>query len=210
MDAKQAVIDTWKTESSPDYAYFDAVEHQAGGFWADDSLYRKEFDKLDLSSVLEIACGKGRHSAQIADRCGKLILADTSTDAIAFAAQRFSDKPNVSTHLIADGETLPFISNASLTAAFSYDAMVHFEALTMASYLREMSRVLVPGGMALFHHSNYSAAPENNFNQNPGWRNFMTYDLMRYLASRAGLKILSHHTIDWAAPGSDALTLFVK
>lgn len=210
MDAKQSVIDVWKTEGSPDYAYFDAVEDKVDGFWADGSFYRSEFEKLDLTATLEIACGKGRHSAKIVDRCGTLILADTSVDAIASASGRFADNPNVSTHVIEDGETLPFIPDLSVTSAFSYDAMVHFEALTMASYLREMGRVLTQGGLALFHHSNYSAAPENFFNQNPGWRNFMSFDLLCHLASRAGLTILTFREIDWAAPKSDALTLFQK
>jgi ubiquinone/menaquinone biosynthesis C-methylase UbiE len=210
--AKQSVIDRWKTKDSRDWAYFDSVEGKADGFWNDHSLYRKRFDRLDLTAVAEIACGKGRHSQKIADKCGHLTIIDTSVDAIEFCKQRFAENPNVTVVLSEDGESLPFLENDSLTSIFSYDALVHFEPLTVAAYLKESGRVLKSGGMALFHHSNYSAAPTNQFSSNPGWRNYMTTDLFAHFASRAGLDIIDQLIIDWAAgvKGSDALTLMVK
>ena len=35
--------------------------------------------------------------------------------------------------------------------------MVHFSADLVQAYLRDTARVLKPGGMALYHHSNYPA-----------------------------------------------------
>lgn len=152
----------------------------------------------------------GKTQLQIADRVGRLHLVDTSTAALDYARRRFANKTNVLIHLSEDGETLPFLADASVTAVFSYDAMVHFEMLSVARYLQEIARVLVPGGKALLHHSNYGANPTGKFTDNPGWRNFMTEAVFRNLASRAGLTILSYETIAWATSDSDALSLLER
>lgn len=207
---KETIIETWKTVSSGDFAYFDAVEDQFGVFWDDGHIYRRKFDQMNMAAVLEIACGKGRHASQIVNRCERLYLVDTSIDAIAAARERFAGESHISVHLSEDGESLPFLANESITAAFSYDAMVHFEVLTIAAYLSELHRVLKPGGRALLHHSNYSSNPTGCFTDNPGWRNFMSTDIMKYLLSRSGLRALSIDEIDWAAPKSDALTFLEK
>jgi ubiquinone/menaquinone biosynthesis C-methylase UbiE len=204
--AKNAVIGKWKTTDSPDFAYYDSVEDKLGLFWQEERVFRSEFDKLNLD-VLEIACGKGRHSAQIADKCGKLLLTDTSTDAIAFTKERFKHHDNVETFIIEDGESLPFIADESVTGVFSYDSMVHFEPVTIAAYLNEIRRILVPGGKAVLHHSNFSEMPDKPFDKSPGWRNYMTSDLFRHFVHRAGLQLETHFIFNWSAPNSDALSL---
>lgn len=209
-DPQRSIIDKWRTADSADYAYYDKFEDKLGVFWLDGHVFQREFAKLDLRCTVEIACGKGRHAAQIAERCGRLILADTSIDAIASVRERFRECAQVEAHVIEDGQSLPFVADAAVTAVFSYDSMVHFEPTTVYAYLREIERVLVPGGKALLHHSNYSDLPEQPFNLAPGWRNFMTADLMRHYAHRSGLRIESHQSIDWSAPASDALTLLLK
>ncbi len=210
VDHKERVIDKWRNEGSPDFGYFDEVEDKLGSFWVSGSIFRKRFDTLDLTSVVEIACGKGRHAAQIADQCGKLVLVDTSKDAIKFACKRFSGKKNIECVHSEGGESLGFIPTGSATAVFSYDAMVHFEPVTVFAYLQETSRVLRPGGRALFHHSNYSKQPDEDFNLAPGWRNYMTSDLFRHFAQRAGLDLLEHQVFPWAEPDSDAISLMQK
>lgn len=209
-DQKQQIIDTWKTKESPDYAYFNAVEDQVAAFWDDGTVFRRLFDKLDLRYTVEIACGRGRHSEHIVEKCEKLTLIDTSIDAIDEVRNRFSGKANVFPVLSTSGDNLDGISSESTTAVFSYDAMVHFELLTMAAYFSEISRILVPGGQALLHHSIYDEHPENNFSKNPGWRNFMSPKIIVYLASRSGLSIVETVALDWSAPHSDQLTLLKK
>lgn len=209
-DPQRSIIEKWRTANSADYAYYDKFEDKLGVFWLEGRVFHREFSKLDLHCTVEIACGKGRHAAQIADRCERLILADTSIDAIASVRERFREHPQVEAHVIEDGQSLPFVADAAVTAVFSYDSMVHFEPTTVYAYLREIERVLVPGGRALLHHSNYSDKPDQAFNLAPGWRNFMTTDLMRHYAHRSGLRIESHQLIDWSTPASDALTLLLK
>lgn len=210
MDAKKTIIDKWRTRESPDFAYFDKFEPLVDMYWSEGSIYLEEFKRLDLTAVVELACGKGRHAAQIADKCGSLVLADTSPDAIEFCRERFALNENVSAIVIEDGESLPFISDESISAIFSYDAMVHFEPLTVAAYLREFGRILVPGGHALIQHSNLASAPDKWFTQNVGWRNFMSHDLMRHFAHRAGLQILVFKEIEKDGEPYDALSLLQK
>lgn len=209
---KNQVIDTWKSKESDNFSYFSQVENHAAtdGFWRPDGYFRQLFDRLDLTNVLEIACGFGRHGARIAARCGHLTLIDTSVDAVAYAKKRFEDRANVTVLLSQDGMTLPS-EMSGLTSVFSYDAMVHFEPLTMASYLSEIGRVLAPGGKAVLHHSNYSKNPTGQFKENPNWRNYMTADLFKHLSSRAGLHVDVQYFMSWGdEPNSDAVSLLSK
>lgn len=185
---KQTIIDTWKTENSPDYAYYQVFEDHAPAYWRPETIFRQMFDRLDQTSIVEVACGQGRHAANIVDTAGKLWLMDTSVDAIKFVEKRFEGKSNVVPMLSETGDTIDLPDN-SVTAIFSYDAMVHFELTTIGAYFYEAARILVPGGRALFHHSAYDAAPARPFKDNPGWRNFMSKDVIIYFASRAGLEI---------------------
>jgi ubiquinone/menaquinone biosynthesis C-methylase UbiE len=207
---REKIVEKWRTEKSADFAYFDAVEESLGNFWKEGGAFRVRFDTLDLTSAVELASGKGRHAAQIADKSGKLVLADTSVDAIEWTKNRFKDKPHVESHLIEGGDTLPFVDSESMTAIFSYDAMVHFEPVSVFSYLCESYRILKPGGRVFFHHSNYSKQPDRDFNLAPGWRNYMTPDLFKHFAHRSGLKLLDHLVIQWSEPDSDALSLLEK
>jgi SAM-dependent methyltransferase len=182
----------WKTEESPDFRYFAKYDNEesTNPFWDENTSFFSGFSQLDLTGALEIACGTGRHAARIVDRATRLYLLDTSVDALRIARERFASQPHVEVIISADGESIP-LADGSVSAVFSYDAMVHFEATTVGSYLFETARVLVPGGRALFHHSVYDKNPTGTFRQNPGWRNYMSQSLFAYLTSRAGLKIIS-------------------
>lgn len=75
--------------------------------------------------------------------------------------------------------------------------MVHFEYDAVMSYLEDAYRILIPGGRALFHHSNYDKSPGTKETANPHWRNFMSKNLFSHIAVRAGFKILEQFLIDW-------------
>jgi ubiquinone/menaquinone biosynthesis C-methylase UbiE len=211
-DQHAQVIEKWKTRQSSNFQYFGLAESDewTRAFWEKGGRYQRLFEQLSIARVVEIACGQGRHSLRIVDRCEQLWLVDSSVDALAVARERFSPYRHAEIILTPDGLSLPGIADGAASTVFSFDAMVHFELLTVACYVFESARVLMPGGRGLFHHSNYAGNPTGHVDDNPGWRNFMTTGIMAHLLSRAGLVVREQVTWDRSSPQGDALTLFEK
>jgi hypothetical protein len=89
--------------------------------------------------------------------------------------------------------------------------MVHFSPEMVESYLQDSIRVLKPGGMALFHHSNYPAPLDRHYGQNPHARNHMTVELFAKLVQDAGLQLETSKTIKWGNEENlDAISLVRK
>jgi SAM-dependent methyltransferase len=194
--------------------YYDRAEQPdwLGAFWRSDNPkrpFRKMFGQLNLRATAELACGHGRHAAQIYQQVPALILVDVVPENIAYCRERFKGAPNV-VCIQNDGATFQPIPKASLTAIYCYDAMVHFEFDVVLSYVRDAARVLQPGGRALFHHSNLLAFPGRDHRLNPGGRNFMSQGIFMHAARRAGFEIVESQTMDWDAPQTDCLTLIEK
>ena len=61
-----------------------------------------------------------------------------------------------------DGSTLPMVAGHSVTFAFTFDSMVHFPPSAVANYVRELARVLRPGGTAFLHHGNMPLCTESD------------------------------------------------
>jgi hypothetical protein len=89
--------------------------------------------------------------------------------------------------------------------------MVHFDRRVVQSYLQDTARVLIGGGKALFHHSNWSVDPDSSFGRNPHARAFMSAGLFSRYAQRSGLEVLQQRTVDWGnESGLDCDTLLAK
>lgn len=58
--------------------------------------------------------------------------------------------------LVNDGRSLR-VGDERVDFAFSFDSLVHVEAPEVDGYVRELARVLKPGGTAWLHHSNLAA-----------------------------------------------------
>ena len=212
-DKTRRVAAFWQ-QGGPDCGYFQAADkdHWVQTFWASDSVFRAAFEQLDRTSMLEIACGSGRHSWQVRGTLPDLTLLDTSQGALSLARQRFVHYPQVQYIHAPTGLGLADcgITKETFTSIFSFDAMVHFEPKTVQAYLHDSFRVLKPGGRCLFHHSNYDQRPGGDFARNPGWRNYMNTQLFNEFATAAGFQIVSQQTLSFVGPGSDALTLLQK
>lgn len=190
--------------------YYDDAERWTHLFWGETTRFRQYFNKLDLTSTIELACGYGRHSEIVAPMSGNLILIDVFQENLSKCQNRLSDFNNV-TYCLGNGFDLSAVETSTSTAIFCYDAMVHFSMDIMQSYLAETSRVLKIGGMALFHHSNYQGPALSHYGQHPHARNVMNYDLFAEQARGTGLAIVDSDVLDWGGVSSlDRLTLFVK
>ena len=178
-------------------------------FWCDNSLFLKFFRKLDLSQVIELACGRGRHVPHYIDKAGTVTLVDILQENIDFCRKRFEDMENIA-YYCNNGYNLEHLESNGYTALFCYDAMVHFELLDIYEYLKDIYRVLKPNGYALIHHSNngndYKASFANQYNG----RSFMTKDVFAYLAYRAGFSVVEQQVIDWTIKDIDCISLIRK
>ncbi len=194
-------------------SYYSRGESAAGleVFWGRRSIFPNLFHQLDLTDTLELACGRGRHSAQIVERCKSLIVVDGLESNIEVCRSRFAEFDHV-TCIANNGVDLQNVASDSLTAVFSYDAMVHFEAMDVIGYVREIGRVLKVGGRALLHYSANERAPTGVFQDDQGWRSFFSEKMMQHFADRANMSTLASMTMSWSDSRyiSDAVSLLEK
>jgi ubiquinone/menaquinone biosynthesis C-methylase UbiE len=100
--------------------------------------------------VLDCACGEGRHARVLAPRVGALVGIDRSSDYLRRAAS-----PSLpARYARADVRALPFATGAFDAAYSWYASLFMFDDATNAACLRELARVVRPGGRLLVHHAN--------------------------------------------------------
>jgi SAM-dependent methyltransferase len=206
LQAEIAVVAApWK--GSP---YYDDAERMTFLLWSDVLPFHEQFKQFDLANVLELSCGHGRHAEITAPKAERLTLVDVLDENIAFCRDRLSGRSNVA-YLVGDGATFGPVADASLTAIYCYDSMVHFSPEIVASYIRDTARVLAPGGRAIYHHSNYQGPAVPHYGMNPHARNFMSQELFVRTAKDAGLEVVASRTIDWGnAKDLDCMTVLQK
>ena len=107
--------------------------------------------------VLEIGCGVGRLTRQISARAQAVLALDVSERMLEMARGYNPQLENV-TWLLGDGESLQPIEDASVDLCVSHVVFQHIPdpGITL-SYVREMGRVLRPGGRSAFQVSNLPA-----------------------------------------------------
>lgn len=85
----------------------------------------------------------------MADYFKRLYALDISDDMIAYAAKNIRN-PNVIFHTTS-GDIIP-VKDCSVNSVFSTHVFQHLESIDDASnYIREISRVLIPGGTMMVH-----------------------------------------------------------
>jgi SAM-dependent methyltransferase len=128
-------------------------------FWRrGEEVVQLMLDMVDLEvgpqdTVLDIGCGVGRLTRALASRAGHVYGLDVSREMLALARQHNGDLANVE-WVHGDGASLAGVGDASADGCFSHVVFQHIPnpEVTLA-YVREMGRVLRPGGWALFQVS---------------------------------------------------------
>jgi ubiquinone/menaquinone biosynthesis C-methylase UbiE len=197
-DAGMEIAEQVKVVGEPwrESAYYEYAEGRTHVFWDESTVFRKMFECLDLTAVIELACGHGRHAEKCIDRCGSMMLMDIFQNNLDISMDRLKGSSNVFC-CQSDGYTFRPVEDGSITSIFCYDAMVHFTPDIVESYLEDAFRVLSKGGQALFHHSNYPAPLDRHYGLNPHARNHMTQVLFIELAQRHGLEVVESQVIHW-------------
>jgi ubiquinone/menaquinone biosynthesis C-methylase UbiE len=129
--------------------------------WTDEAFYelgradwqrfrpRWEAYGMGTASCLDLGCGPGRITRQMAEVFDEVHAVDVSPDMLAYARQRIP-APNVRFHL-TDGRHLP-VGPDTVAAVFSAHVFQHFERVRQAEgYFHEIFRVLQPGGSLMIH-----------------------------------------------------------
>ena len=114
------------------------------------------------SDMAELGCGAGRMTRAFAGQFQSVTAIDISEEMQQRAKSYLASFPNVRWVLV-DGVALAPIDSSSLDFVFSYMVLQHYpNAELIAASIREMLRILRPGGSFLFHF-NGSHRPTMNW-----------------------------------------------
>jgi SAM-dependent methyltransferase len=174
--------------------YFNTAERVIGRQW--EYFIWPRIKDADFSMVVDLACGHGRNTARLAPLSDRVIAVDINTECVEFVRARFAGQPKVSV-VKTDGASLASVNSGSATLVYCWDAMVHFEPEVVEAYVREIARVLAPGGRGFIHHSNWINGKGQDFKTQPNWRNFMSRELFANYLRDCGLQIISQDVINW-------------
>jgi SAM-dependent methyltransferase len=104
-------------------------------------------------TVLDIGCGVGRLTRALSSRAGHVYGLDVSREMLELAKRHNPELDNVE-WLHGDGAGLGSLDDASVDGCFSHVVFQHIPDPDITlNYVRDMGRVLRPGGWALFQVS---------------------------------------------------------
>jgi ubiquinone/menaquinone biosynthesis C-methylase UbiE len=173
-----------------------------GAHWLHESEFLSVLEQHSRPScrALEIGCGGGRISARVAQLVSTLHATDVSRGMLALAKQQLQQHGNVRIQR-TDGFTLKDFPDVSFELVYSHDVFVHFSSMQVLPYLKEISRVLTPGGKAVISFYDFGEQFEtfkrlsllyaNARRTPPHMRiHFITEEQLRAMAADAGLRLL--------------------
>jgi SAM-dependent methyltransferase len=186
-DRGESMEQFWDERAREDAFYFvdNRIPYKdpnaAERFWAfgrDDLnglLTSVELEIGAADEVIEIGCGVGRLTRVIAEQASSVRALDVSGEMLA-AARRHNEQLTNVEWIQGDGKSLAGIETASADLVLSHVVFQHIPdpAITLG-YVREIGRVLRPGGRAGFQVSNNPAVHSWKF----GWRDRLRQRLGR-------------------------------
>ncbi len=157
-------VDNTVDYRNPDVERFWAEGEEAVG----EILAELGVELRPADTLVEIGCGVGRLTRVLARRAGQVVAVDVSEEMLARARELNPRLENVR-WLHGDGESLAGVDSASADGCFSHVVFQHLPdpELTLG-YVREMARVLRPGGWAAFGLSTDPAVHRPR--RRAGWR----------------------------------------
>jgi N-acetylglucosaminyl-diphospho-decaprenol L-rhamnosyltransferase len=202
----------WFVDTGLDYENPDA-----DSFWRrGEDVVESMLDSVGLSiepheEVVDIGCGVGRLTRALAERAGRVYGIDVSSEMLDQARQQNPQLENVE-WLHGDGQSLAPLADSSVDGCFSHVVFQHIpDPEITLNYVREMGRVLRPGGWALFQVSTDPSVhrrPRRFLGRREDrawWGSAVDVDALRATATQAGLSI--ERLID---AGSQYTTVFAR
>ena len=195
----------WENDGHEWSKSFGTTENLWNNYLFDDI---KEFRG---KKILEIAPGYGRITQFLSILAGELIVIDLNENCINKTREKLGH--HVSEYYVNNGNDLIQISDNSQDLVFSYDSFVHIHKNVIDDYLKEIHRVLKPGGKAFIHHSWLYLGNDYSF-KNIAGRADMNPDLFKSLVEKNNMTVVEQKTIkfnplsNW--DGTDSITIFTK
>jgi 2-polyprenyl-3-methyl-5-hydroxy-6-metoxy-1,4-benzoquinol methylase len=161
---------------------------------------------------LDLGCGDGEHLAWLATHVDRLYASDYNL----LRLQRAREKAGTTAVVMADITDYPALDDA-FDLVFCHHVIEHVPAVDAA--LREIRRVLRPGGIAIIGTPNEGAAFWRlAYRLQPATRrstdhvHFFTADTLAAACDEAGMRVLEMKPIGWGVPhwGLDARVRGVK
>jgi ubiquinone/menaquinone biosynthesis C-methylase UbiE len=100
------------------------------------------------SVVVDLGCGMGRIALYIAPLCKTLWAVDVSEQMLGYARKRMAEQANVRYARCADTR-VPDIADATVDFLYSIIVLQHLEREDAFNLVRDVYRMLTPGGKAL-------------------------------------------------------------
>lgn len=148
------------------------------------------------SACLEIGCGIGRILRPLAGQCARVIGVDISPEMIAKARDYMAGVSNAEL-IVGDGASLPGVADQSLDFVYSLLVLIHVDKRSAYRYLREIERVLRPGGLALLQFQNMLSPKGLELFQGVVDSDypfeFYTPEELRWLLKSVGLEVFSEN-----------------
>jgi ubiquinone/menaquinone biosynthesis C-methylase UbiE len=184
-------------------------------FGTTENLWNNEiFEKIKEfrgKKILEIAPGFGRITQFLSILAGELIVVDLNPRCIEKTREKL--KNHVLAYFVNDGKSIPKVRDNSQDLVFSFDSFVHMHANVTEEYIKEIHRVLKPGGHSFIHHSWYYGGEDTSFSNIAGRAN-MTPEQFKELVNLYGMEIISQDVIQFEPlglwNGTDCISIFRK
>ncbi len=152
-DADRWSVEWWKWRH--DISYFPAMEqHKDWKVYGEEDLWF--LPRLELTGsekVLEIGCGYGQWMIPLSKHCGMVVGVDLHPSLWHKASEKFRDHlgdDHNCSMLLSNGRSLPF-EDDQFQRVYCISVFQHITRSLVKGYLKETTRVLKPGGLALFH-----------------------------------------------------------
>jgi SAM-dependent methyltransferase len=128
----------------------------SNGKWtAKQMLTALDISKEDV--VLEMGCGVARIGKLLAPHCKKWIGTDIADNMIDVAKERLKEFDNVEFHALARND-LSCIADNSVDKVYTVAVFCHLDKEDLYNYLKEMHRILKPGGVVYAETWNLASA----------------------------------------------------
>ena len=163
-------IASWRKDWTPE-SFFESGEEDYQKL-LEPVLGRAGWDPRG-KTMLELGCGAGRMTRSFAQRFSHVYAFDISAEMLGHARTLFPEAANVE-WILGNGVDLSGLGNETVDFAFSYIVLQHMpETVFALRYIREMLRVLKPGGMYLFQ---FNSVPQVTMN----WKGRLAWKIVDF------------------------------